>query len=81
MFIFRFRNPNTRKTEACTQVGSRSCLGISDSSSGSPEGLRCVVVPSSEGGSTSFELHSQSTEERATSDRYLHFHGYSDVYA
>ena len=34
-----------------------------------------VVVPSSAGGNSSFELHSQSMEERATLDRYHHFHG------
>ena len=35
-----------------------------------------VVVPSSAGGNSSFELHSQSMEERATLDRYDHFHGH-----
>ena len=35
-----------------------------------------VVVPSSAGGNSSFELHSQSMEERATLDRYHHFHGH-----
>ena len=40
-----------------------------------------VVVPSSAGGNSSFELHSQSTEERATSDRYHHFHGHSGMCA
>ena len=35
-----------------------------------------VVVPSSAGGNSSFELHSQSMEERATFDRYHHFHGH-----
>ena len=33
-----------------------------------------VVVPYSMGGNSSFELHTQSTEERATLDRYHHFH-------
>jgi hypothetical protein len=40
-----------------------------------------VVVPSSAGGNYSFELHSQSTEERATLDRYNHFHGHSGMCA
>ena len=41
-----------------------------------------VVVPSSAGGnSSSFELHSQSMEERATLDRYHHFHGHSGMCA
>ncbi len=40
-----------------------------------------VVVPSSAGGNSSFELHSQSIEERATLDRYHHFHGHSGMCA
>ena len=40
-----------------------------------------VVVPSSAGGNSSFELHSQSMEERATLDRYHHFHGLSGMCA
>ena len=42
-----------------------------------------VVVPSSAGGNSSFELHSrtQSTEERVTLDRYHHFHGHSGMCA
>ena len=40
-----------------------------------------VVVPSSEGGNSSFELHSQSTEGRATLDRHHYFHGHSGMYA
>ena len=40
-----------------------------------------VVVPSSAGGKSSFELHSQSMEERATLDRYHHFHGHSGMCA
>ena len=42
-----------------------------------------VVVPSSAGGmgDSSFELHSQSMEERATLDRYHHFHGHSGMCA
>ena len=41
-----------------------------------------VVVPSSAGGnSSSFELHSQSMEERATLDCYHHFHGHSGMCA
>jgi len=40
-----------------------------------------VVVPSSAGGNSSLELHSQSTEERATLDRYHHFHGHSGMCA
>jgi hypothetical protein len=40
-----------------------------------------VVVPSSAGGNSSFELHSQSMEERATLDRYHHFHGHSGMCA
>ena len=40
-----------------------------------------VVVPSSAGGNSSFELHCRSTEERATSDRYHHFHGHSGMCA
>jgi hypothetical protein len=56
-----------------------SCSGMGDSSSGSPEGLDFVVVPSSAGGNSSFELHSQSTEERATLGRYHHFRGHSGM--
>ena len=40
-----------------------------------------VVVPSSAGGNSSFELHSQGMEERATLDRYHHFHGHSGMCA
>ena len=40
-----------------------------------------AVVPSSAGGNSSFELHSQSTEEFATFDRYHHFHGHSGMCA
>jgi 1,2-phenylacetyl-CoA epoxidase catalytic subunit len=40
-----------------------------------------VVVPSSAGGNSSFELHSQSMEKAATSDRYHHFHGHSGMCA
>jgi hypothetical protein len=40
-----------------------------------------VVVPSSAGGNSSFELHSQSTEERTTLDRYHHFYGHSGMCA
>ena len=40
-----------------------------------------VVVPSSAGGNSSFELHSQSMEERATLDRSHHFHGHSGMCA
>jgi len=40
-----------------------------------------VVVPSSAGGNSSFELNPQSTEERATLDRYHHFHGHSGTCA
>ena len=40
-----------------------------------------VVVPSSAGGNSSFELHSQSMEERSTLDRYHHFHGHSGMCA
>jgi len=40
-----------------------------------------VVVPSSAGGKSSFELHSQSMEERATLDRYHHFHDHSGMCA
>jgi len=40
-----------------------------------------VVVPSSAGGNSSFELHSQSMEERATLDRYHHFRGHSGMCA
>jgi len=40
-----------------------------------------VVVPSSAGGNSSFELHSQSMEKVATSDRYHHFHGHSGMCA
>jgi len=36
-----FRSQSLVQTEACTQMGSRNCSGIGDSSSGSPEGLRC----------------------------------------
>ena len=63
------------QTEACSQMGSRNCSGTGDSSSWSPEG-HFVVVPSSAGGNSSFELHCQSMEERATLDRYHHFHGH-----
>jgi len=40
-----------------------------------------VVDPSSAGGNSSFELHSQSMEERATLDCYHHFHGHSGTCA
>ena len=40
-----------------------------------------VVVPSSAGGNSSFELNSQSMEERATLGRYHHFHGHSGMCA
>jgi len=40
-----------------------------------------AVVPSSAGGNASFELHSQSTEERATLDRHHHFHGHPGMCA
>jgi len=40
-----------------------------------------AVVPSSAGGNFSFELHSQSMEERAALDRYHHFHGHSGMCA
>ena len=40
-----------------------------------------VVVPSSAGGNSSFERHSQSMEERATLDRYHHFHGHLSMCA
>jgi hypothetical protein len=40
-----------------------------------------VEVPSSAGGNSSFELHSQSMGERATLDRYHHFHGHSGMCA
>ena len=40
-----------------------------------------VVVPSSAGGYSSFELYSQSTEVRATLDRYHHYHGLSGMCA
>jgi len=40
-----------------------------------------VVVPSSAGENSSFELHSQSMEERATLDRYHYFHGHSGMCA
>ena len=40
-----------------------------------------VVVTSSAGGNSSFEVYSQSTEERATSGRYHHFHGHLDMRA
>jgi hypothetical protein len=40
-----------------------------------------VVVPSSARGNISFELHSQSTEERVTLNRYHHFHGHSGICA
>jgi len=36
-----FRSQSLVQTEACTQMGSRKCSGMGDSSSGSPEGLRC----------------------------------------
>ena len=38
-----------------------------------------VVVPSSAGGNSSFEQHSQSTWERAILDRYHHSHGHSGI--
>ena len=68
------------QTEACTQMGSRnrSEMGLRDFL----DRLRdFVLVPSSAGGNPSFKLHSQSTEERATSDRYHHFHDYLDMRA
>ena len=40
-----------------------------------------VVFPSSAGKNSFFKLHSQSTEERATLDRYHHFHGHSGMCA
>jgi len=40
-----------------------------------------VVVPSSAGGNSSFELHSLSIEGHATLDRYHHFHGHSGMCA
>jgi hypothetical protein len=40
-----------------------------------------VVIPSSAGENSSFELHSQSMEECATLDRYHHFHGHSGMCA
>ena len=40
-----------------------------------------VVVPSSAGGNSSFELHSQGMEERSTLERYHHFHGHSGMCA
>ena len=67
------------QTEACTQMGSCSCSGMSDTSFGSPEGLRCN--PSSAGGNSSTELNSQSTEKRSTLGRYHHFHGHSGMCA
>jgi len=36
-----FGSQSLVQTEACTQMGSRNCSGMGDSSSGSPEGLRC----------------------------------------
>jgi len=42
---------------------------------------RNTNYPSSAGGNSSFELHSQSMEERATLDRYHHFHGHSGMCA
>ena len=40
-----------------------------------------VIVPSSAGGNSPFELHSQSMEERSTFDRFHHFHGHSGMCA
>jgi len=40
-----------------------------------------VLFPSSAGGNSSLELHSQSMEERASLDRYHHFHGHSGMCA
>ena len=36
-----FGSQSLVQTEAFTQMGSRNCPGMGDSSSGSPEGLRC----------------------------------------
>ena len=70
------------QTEACTQMGSRNCSGMGESSSGSLDRLRdFVVVHSSAGGNSSFELFSQSMEERSTSDRYHHFYDHSGMCA
>ena len=41
--------------------------------------IRNVQNLKSAGGNSSFELHSQSMEERATLDRYHHFHGHSGM--
>ena len=56
-----------------------NCSGMGDSSSGSPEGLRCSPLLC--GRNSSFERHSQGMEERATLDRYHHFHGNSGMCA
>jgi len=40
-----------------------------------------VEVPSSAGGNSSFEVHSQSMEERAAFDRYHHFHRHAGMCA
>ena len=39
-----FRSQSLVQTEACTQMGSRNCSGMGDSSSGSPEGLRFIPL-------------------------------------
>jgi len=59
---------------------SPNCSGMGNSSSGSPA-RDFVVVPSSAGGKSSFEQNSQSTEGRATLDRYHHFHGLPVTYS
>jgi hypothetical protein len=40
-----------------------------------------VVVPSSTGGNSAFEQHSQCSEGRATFDRYYHFHEHTGMCA
>ena len=41
--------------------------------------MGCGRDPLRENGNSSFERHSQSMEERATLDRYHHFHGFSSL--
>jgi hypothetical protein len=43
--------------------------------------MELIVVPSSAGGNSSLEQHSQSTGECATLDRYDHFHGHWGICA
>ena len=68
----------TRRTARAHPQGAATNRFSADSSSGSPEGLRCSPLLC---GQKLFELHSQSMEERVILDRYHHFHGHSGMCA